>query len=112
MTPLWVVTPEKIDAAIKRIAEIAQPKRVVLFGSCARGETRIGSDLDVLVITNDDVASARAESVRIRRALRDISMPMDILVIQEGRLSEVADAPGLIYREILRTGKVVYDTAA
>jgi hypothetical protein len=36
-------------------------------------------------------------------------MPMDILVISESRLKELADAPGIIYREALREGKVVYD---
>jgi hypothetical protein len=34
---------------------------------------------------------------------------MDILVVAESRLSELADTPGLIYREALREGKIVYD---
>jgi len=36
-------------------------------------------------------------------------MPVDILVISAGKLAELADKPGLIYREILRTGRVVYE---
>jgi hypothetical protein len=36
---------------------------------------------------------------------------MDILVIQEGVLNELADAPGLIYREILREGETVYESS-
>jgi hypothetical protein len=55
------------------------------------------------------VDNPRQESVRIRRALRGIGMPMDILVVADRRLRELADAPGLIYREALREGKVVYD---
>jgi hypothetical protein len=43
-----------------------------------------------------------------RRALRGISMPMDILVIPEKRLQELADQPGLVYREAVRHGQVVY----
>ena len=35
-------------------------------------------------------------------------MPMDILVISERRLQEVAERPGLVYREALRHGKVLY----
>jgi hypothetical protein len=34
---------------------------------------------------------------------------MDILVVADRRLRELAAAPGLIYREALREGKVVYD---
>ena len=36
-------------------------------------------------------------------------MPMDILVVGEQWLNELAEVPGLIYREALRTGKVVYE---
>lgn len=109
MSVAWAVTPEKIEAAIERIVEVARPRKVILFGSAARGEVGIHSDLDVLVVVEDDEKSFRQESVRIHEALRGILMPMDILVISEKRLQELGDKPGLIYREILRTGEVVYD---
>lgn len=66
------------------------------------------SDVDLLVVTKENLDSPRMESVRLRRALRGISMPMDILVISEQRLRDVADHPGLVYREALRHGKVLY----
>jgi predicted nucleotidyltransferase len=83
-----------------------------LFGSAAQGNTNIHSDVDFLVVTKEEVESPRRESVRIRQALRGLSMPMDILVISENRLKELEDQPGLIYQEALRTGKVVYEAAA
>ena len=112
MTPLWAITPEKIREAVRKIVDFAQPQRIILFGSAARGETNIHSDVDFLVVTRAEVESPRKESVRIRQALRGLSMPMDILVISEGRLKELGDRPGLIYREALRSGKVVYEAAA
>jgi len=112
MTVSWVVTPEKVQAAIQRIIEISRPKRLILFGSFVSGKTGEHSDLDVLVVSADESIDPRKESVRIRRELRGVLMPMDILVVPEGRLRELADAPGLIYREILRTGRVVYESAA
>ncbi len=112
MTPIWTVTPEKIKEAVQKIVNAGQPRRVILFGSAARGDTDRNSDVDFLVVTSKEVPSPRRESVRIRRALRGLSMPMDILVISEKRLKELADQPGLIYREALRHGKVVYETAA
>jgi predicted nucleotidyltransferase len=111
MNVSWAVTPEKIDAAVKRIISTARPRRVILFGSAVRGETNINSDLDILVVMDKEVESPRRESVHIRRALRGLSMPMDILVVSEERLRELADRPGLIYREALKHGKVVYDAA-
>jgi uncharacterized protein len=105
----WVVTPEKIDAAVQRIVSIAHPHKVILFGSVVAGKPDIHSDVDILVVTRGEIESSRKESVRIRRALRGITMPMDILVIPEKRLQALADQPGLIYREAVRHGRVVYD---
>lgn len=111
MKRAWTVTPEKIDAAIQQVVKVAKPQRIILFGSAARRGTRIPYDVDLLVVSPGNVKSPRRESVRIRRALRGIAMPMDILVISERRLREVMNRPGLVYREAVRAGKVVYDAA-
>jgi predicted nucleotidyltransferase len=105
----WEVTPQKVQAAVEKIIEAAQPRQIILFGSYVRGRMHRDSDLDVLVVSGEPVDNPRQESVRIRRALRGIGMPMDILVVSESRLKELGDTPGLIYREALREGKVVYE---
>jgi predicted nucleotidyltransferase len=109
MSVSWAITPEKIEAAVKRIVSVAQPRKVILFGSVVRGKPDIHSDVDILVVTGDEVESSRQESVRIRRALRGITMPIDVLVIPEKRLQELADQPGLVYREAVRHGQIVYE---
>jgi len=58
----------------------------------------------VLVVTGTAVENTRKGSVRIRRALRGIGMPMDILVIPEREWAELKDEPGLIYREAEKRG--------
>lgn len=112
MTVSWQVTDEKVKQAIERIVEAAHPRKVVLFGSYVRGPMHRDSDLDILVVTAEEVENPRKESVRIRRALRGVGMPMDILVVSEERLSACGDTPGLVYREALRDGRIVYDSAA
>lgn len=111
MATKWEVTPEKVEEAVRRIVELARPRRLILFGSYVRGGLTPHSDLDILVVTSGEPQSPRQESVRIRRALRGIPMAMDILVVGEGTLADVAEAPGLIYREALREGRVVYESA-
>ncbi|MGC8761965.1 MAG: nucleotidyltransferase domain-containing protein [Bryobacteraceae bacterium] len=108
--PSWAVTPEKVEAAIRQLVELASPRKIILFGSYVRGETNINSDVDILVIVPDTVDNPRRESVRLHRALRDILMPMDILVVPESQWEGFKDTPGLIYREAQRTGKVVYES--
>ena len=109
MSSLWVITPEKVQTAIKRIIEVSRPRKLILFGSYVRGNMNLNSDLDILVVTGDDIENPRKESVRIRRALKGIVMSMDILVVQESKLEELTNMPGLIYREAMRDGEVVYE---
>jgi predicted nucleotidyltransferase len=111
MNSLWTITPEKVQKVIQKIVEVSQPRKLILFGSYIRGDTNSNSDLDILVVASDKIDSPRKESVRIRRALKGIVMSMDILVVPESRLKELASAPGLIYREAIKNGKVVYESS-
>ena len=112
MSASWSVTQDKVNKTLEKIVAFCRPSRLILFGSYVTGRTHINSDLDILVVTKEEVANPRKESVRIRRALKGILMPMDILVVSEKRLEELSDTPGLIYREALNSGKVVYESAA
>ncbi|RPJ53306.1 MAG: nucleotidyltransferase domain-containing protein [Acidobacteria bacterium] len=40
---------EKLNEIVRRIIEVAQPLRIVLFGSAARGAATSRSDLDILM---------------------------------------------------------------
>lgn len=110
MKSLWEITPGKVEIAIQKIIEVSQPRKLILFGSYVSGNMNINSDLDFLVVTGDDIENPRKESVRIRQALKGILMSMDILVVTENQLDELANTPGLIYREALNKGKVVYES--
>ncbi|MDI6792732.1 MAG: nucleotidyltransferase domain-containing protein [bacterium] len=110
MSVSWAVTPQKIHVAIEKIVETSRPLKIILFGSYVRGNMHLNSDLDVMVVMEDEVKSPRKESVRIRRSLKGILMPMDIIVVSESILDEVADTPGMIYREAIRNGEVAYES--
>lgn len=43
----WEVTSENVETAIRKIIEISQPLKLILFGSYVRGDTDINSDLDI-----------------------------------------------------------------
>jgi uncharacterized protein len=108
---LWSVTEAKVRAAVDRIVAQARPQAVILFGSYARGGAGPNSDLDVLVIVDDSVANCRAESVRLRRSLRGISMPIDIIVARRSDVERLRDVPGLVYETALLEGQVSYERA-
>ena len=107
--PPWLVTPEKVHAVVGRLIEMAHPKQIILFGSYARGKITENSDLDVLIVAGDEVENTRRESVRLRGALKEIEMPIDIVVVRESTFQKLSDTPGLIYEEARRTGLLVYE---
>lgn len=94
---------------LKSIVEVYAPRRVVLFGSRARGDATADSDIDVVVVL-DDNAPAEALSWRLRNAARDgYSGPVDIIPCRESVLAERARALGSFADTVLREGVVVYD---
>ena len=112
---IWEITEEKVQAVFKRIIEVSNPVSVilfVLFGSYVRGRININSDLDILIVVDESVKNCRQEGMRIRRALKGILMPMDIIVVRQRNLYNLADTPGLIYSSALKEGKIVYKKAA
>lgn len=50
-----------IEEIVRKIAEAFRPRRIVMFGSRARGDTRPDSDLDLTVeMETDDPPAQRA----------------------------------------------------
>ena len=109
-TPAWAVTPEKIQEAVRRLAQAACPKKIILFGSRARGDARDDSDLDLLVI-EPEVKDRVAEMVRLGRVLRGLILPVELVVIDEQRFQEWSEMPGTVYYEAKREGEVLYESA-
>lgn len=92
------------------MAETAgSPVRVILFGSHARGDARLGSDLDFLVI-EPDVSDRHAEMVRLRRALHHLRRPVDVLVVSEAQVEEWGETRGTVLHEALSEGRVLVET--
>ncbi len=101
---------DKLPEITRRIVETSDPEKIILFGSYARDSSHSGNDLDLLIILSR-VAHQRQESIRIRRALRGLLMPVDILIATTEQIRRLGDTPGLIYRSALRDGKVLYERA-
>jgi predicted nucleotidyltransferase len=102
-----MITPEQIERTVRSIVDAADPERIVLFGSFARGDATEDSDLDLLVIERE-VADRAQEMVRLRRVLRPLRVPVDVLVFSSDEVAEWGDQPGSALYWSLREGKVVY----
>ena len=92
--------------AIGRIVAAYHPRRVILFGSQARGGADAQSDVDLLVVF-DDAADRRARRIAITRLLRDMPFAKDVLVAATADL--VRPLPGSALAEAVRHGVTVYE---
>lgn len=99
--------PEVIEQLIRRIIELVQPLRIILFGSAARGEMGPDSDIDVLVVMPDGVHRRRTAQL-LYRQIRGLGVPFDILVATPNDLEMHKDNIGMIYQSILQEGREVY----
>lgn len=103
----------KIDAEltakiVRRIVDVAHPRRIILFGSQARGGARPDSDIDILVIA-DSAEPRHRRSVPLYGALSDILAPMDILVYSPEEVEEWSGVRHAFITTAIREGKVLYE---
>jgi len=90
------------------VAEFA-PQRVILFGSAARGEAGKNSDLDLLVVLDDDVPLEKFGAKAVHAARRGYAEPVDIIPCRASVLRDRARAKGSFAHMILRDGITVYE---
>jgi predicted nucleotidyltransferase len=91
---------------IRRVVEVAQPEKIILFGSAARGEMGPHSDVDLLVVKSN--VHRRKLAQEIYRHLIGVGQAVDIVVVTPGDIERYRTCPALIIEPALREGRVVY----
>ena len=92
------------------------PYLIILFGSCANGTSGEDSDIDILVVTNDDFVpktfSERLEyRLSVKKIIRDIAKkaPVDLLIYSKPMYQEFLELESSFSKEILTNGKKLYE---
>ena len=88
-----------------RIVERCDVTRIVLYGSVACGDDGPDSDIDLLVIM--PISGRRHDAaVGVLNELRDLPVPIDIVVVDPARVDEEALVPGVV-RAALSEGRIL-----
>jgi uncharacterized protein len=107
-----VIDEATIAEAGRRIGEAApEGSRVILFGSHARAEAHDHSDVDILVI-EPEVDNTAEESVRLYRALKDLVIPVDVLVVTAEKAARWSKFKGTVIERALREGRNLVSASA
>lgn len=106
-TPATRVSADQIIAFVDRIAAGFKPRRIVLFGSYARGSPTEDSDVDLLITRQRWSMSPLTAAGRIRVEL-GVPFSMDLIVRSEADIQRrIAGGDGFL-REVLETGITLY----
>jgi len=94
----------------------SNPYKIILFGSYATGNPNENSDVDLMVILDNNHVSKTYEErlnkkVFIRNMVLDINrkIPLDILVYSKEELNQIKKYGNYLIDEIENTGKIIYE---
>ena len=99
--------PAVLDDIVRRIVRVAQPEKIVLFGSAARRAMTPHSDVDLLVIKDGRDPEL---SARIYEGLRGVRVAVDVIVVSPSDVERYRDSHALVIKPALQHGRVVYES--
>lgn len=97
-----------LNQVVERILQVVRPDKIILFGSCARGEATEDSDLDLLIIQSSSLPRYK-RSTPVRLALKGLFPSKDILVYTPEEVKEWETASTSFISTVLREGRVLYE---
>jgi predicted nucleotidyltransferase len=97
-----------IHAATNHIAKEFKPKKIILFGSYARGNPNPESDLDLLVIMDTQLREWE-QSLKIRRSL-GVMFGMDLIVRTPKKISQRLKMGDSFIKDVMKEGKILYES--
>ncbi len=100
-----VANDEKLKRIKDAIMEIYSPEKIMFFGSRTSRKDRKDSDYDIFVILEDTEIPFYGRSVPVRKKLRHLGAPLDLLILQKSEI----DIENPFFKEILSEGIVIYE---
>ena len=96
-------------ALLDSVVANLNPRRVILFGSAARGEASEDSDWDLLVVVDDDTPAERVGWRALHEARRGLRGAVDLIPCRESAFRERSDIVGSLPWIAATEGVVVYE---
>ena len=86
-----------------------RPRRVILFGSRARGEAGLDSDIDLLVVVDDDTPAEKLTAEAGYASRESYRMPADVIPCREATFRRKSRIAGTLPYTAAQEGVVIYE---
>jgi uncharacterized protein len=96
-----------LDFITRRLSSRREVRRILLFGSRARGDARAASDFDLCIIV-DGVDDERTLYVELMRDIASADWSIDLLIMTEEDFARKLEEDWSLLRDLERDGKVLY----
>ena len=92
---------------VRRIVAVAQPGRIILFGSAACGEMGPHSDVDLLVVKQGEFDQGQLVG-DLYMNLHGVGRAVDLIVVTPEQVERYRNTHCLVIAPALRQGKEIY----
>jgi len=99
---------DSLKKAIETIVQVAEPDKIILFGSHAKGGGTPESDYDLLVLKKN-LKRQRVLTQKIYLNFKNVGAPVDVIVADLDKYEKLKADPYLIYFEAAENGRMVYE---
>ena len=106
--PKKTVHKKVLNRIIQQVIDVAHPESIILFGSAARGEMGLHSDVDILVIKKG-VYNSREVAANIYLSLYGTNQSVDVIVVSPEQVEKYKNSPYMVIGPALREGVVIYN---
>src|SRR5262249_6004575 len=101
------VAQEVFERSVQRVVAVAQPERIILFGSAAREEMGPNSDVDLLVVKSGEFDQGRVLG-DIYVSLHGVGQAVDMVLVTPEQVERYRNTHCLVIAPALREGKKIY----
>lgn len=108
--------PKELHLILEKLKKLNLYK-VILFGSLAYGQPDKDSDIDLIVVSNDDFFPKNYQEksalyLKVSNTLSDLAgkIPIDLIVYTKSMYIKFIQLGSLFSKEIIQNGVVLYET--
>lgn len=99
-----------LDEVVQRVIKVAQPEKIILFGSAVSENMSPNSDIDIMVVKSG--AHRRRLAQEIYMNFFGLGQAVDVIVATPEDIKRYRNSIGLIIESALKTGRVIYEREA